>query len=244
MKRLVLALGVAALAFPALAGEVKVAVASNFTAVAEAIAAAFGAKNGNQVALSFGSSGALYAQISQGAPFEVLLSADAAKPKAAIDEGHAVEGTEFTYAMGTLVLYSPTLDLTSGLKVLNANAFSHLAIADPKTAPYGAAASFALAALGLKDKIADKLVVGENVGQALQFVESGNAELGFVAQSQVLGKDPARLWVLPKGLYQPIQQDAVLLNSGATDPAAAAFLDFLKSDEAKALISAGGYTLP
>jgi molybdate transport system substrate-binding protein len=228
----------------AVAGEVKVAVASNFTVTAERLAAAFTARTGDEAVLSFGASGALYTQIAQGAPFEVLLSADGARPRMAIENGFAVGGTRQTYAIGALVLYAPGLDLTSGFGVLKADAFAHLAVADPTTSPYGAAADFALAALGLKGPLADRLVVGENIGQTLQFIESGNAELGFVALAQVMDQDKAHVWVVPRSLYRPIAQDAVLLNPGADNAVAKAFLDFLKSDEARTIIGASGYELP
>ena len=158
MRRILIALGLLMVAEGAVAGEVKVAVASNFTVTAERLAAAFTARTGDEAVLSFGASGALYTQIAQGAPFEVLLSADGARPRMAIENGFAVGGTRQTYAIGALVLYAPGLDLTSGFGVLKADAFAHLAVADPTTSPSGAAADFALAALGLKGPLADRLV--------------------------------------------------------------------------------------
>lgn len=228
---------------PAQAGEVSVAVAANFTKPAEEIGAAFTARTGDSVVFSFGATGALYAQITQAAPFEVFLSADNKRPAQAVTEGYAVEGTVFTYAVGKVVLYSPTLDMTDGAAVLSANAFQHIAIADPQTAPYGAAALEALAKLGLTDAVAAKTVTGENISQTLQFVDSGNAELGFVALSQVIGKPQSQVWLVPTEDYSPILQDAVLLKAGGADPAAVAFMEFLQGPEAADIIRRYGYEL-
>ncbi len=228
---------------PAQAGEVSVAVAANFTKPAEEIGAAFTARTGDIVVFSFGATGALYAQITQAAPFEVFLSADNKRPAQAVTEGYAVEGTVFTYAVGKVVLYSPTLDMTDGAAVLSANAFQHIAIADPQTAPYGAAALEALAKLGLTDAVAAKTVTGENISQTLQFVDSGNAELGFVALSQVIGKPQSQVWLVPTEDYSPILQDAVLLKAGEADPAAVAFMAFLQGPEAADIIRRYGYEL-
>lgn len=226
---------------PAVAGEVKVAVAANFAAAAEELAAAFKAATGDDVIPSAGSTGALYTQISQGAPFEVFLAADNRRPRRAVDEGFAVAGTSFTYALGALVLYSPSLDMASGIGLLQSGAFAHLAIADPQTAPYGAAAISALRVLGIYDALAPKLVIGESIAQALLFVESGNAELGFVALSQVVEEPAERRWPVPPGLYRPIEQDAVLLKPGAGNPAAVAFLAFVGGEQAQAIIRSHGY---
>jgi molybdate transport system substrate-binding protein len=231
------------LAVPAQAGEVSVAVAANFTKPAEEIGAAFTATTGDTVVFSFGATGALYAQITQAAPFEVFLSADNKRPMQAVTDGFAVEGTVFTYAVGKVVLYSPTLDVTDGAAVLSANAFQHIAIADPATAPYGAAALETLARLGLTDTVAAKTVTGENISQTLQFVDSGNSELGFVALSQVIGKPASQVWVVPAADYSPILQDAVLLKAGEGDPAAAAFMAFLQGPEAADIIRKYGYDL-
>jgi molybdate transport system substrate-binding protein len=228
---------------PAQAGEVSVAVAANFTRPAEEIGAAFTASTGDTVVFSFGATGALYAQITQAAPFEVFLSADNKRPAQAVTEGYAVEGTVFTYAVGKVVLYSPTLDVTDGAAVLSANAFQHIAIADPQTAPYGAAALETLAKLGLTDAVAAKTVTGENISQTLQFVDSGNAELGFVALSQVIGKPESQVWPVPAEDYSPIRQDAVLLKAGEGDPAAVAFMAFLQGPEAADIIRKYGYDL-
>lgn len=223
------------------AETVNVAVAANFTEVAEQLAPLFKAETGHEVTYSFGATGQLYTQITQGAPFEVFLAADAVRPAQAVTEGFGVDGTVFTYAIGALALYSTSLDLTDGQAVLEAGDFDKLAIADPATAPYGRAATEAIEALGLTEAITPKLVTGENITQALQFTETGNAELGFVAASQVIGK--SGVWIVPAELYQPIRQDAVLLKTGAANPAATAFVDFLRSDAAVAVIEAAGYVV-
>jgi molybdate transport system substrate-binding protein len=231
----------AGLAGPVGAAETAVAVAANFTAPAEEIGAAFTAKTGDSIVFSFGATGALYAQITQGAPFTVFLAADNKRPTTAVSEGFGVEGTEFTYAVGKSALYSPSLDVTDGKVVLEANGFSHLALAEPTAAPYGAAAMEVLGHLGLADAVAPKIVTGENISQTLQFIDSGNAELGFVARSQVVGKPANQVWLVPAELYTPILQDAVLLKTGADDAVATAFVDFLKGEEARAIIEKYGY---
>ncbi|MFC0008691.1 molybdate ABC transporter substrate-binding protein [Devosia nitrariae] len=241
MKRVVLALLSAVSPSPAHAETVTIAVAANFTALAEDLAEMFAAQTGHEPVLSFASTGQLYAQITQGAPYEVFLAADNERPRIAIEQGLAVAGTAFTYAVGRLVLYSPTLDVSAGEVVLQ-EPFSKLAIADPAAAPYGAAAIETLEALGLYEAIKGRLVTGENISQTLQFVETGNAELGFVAASQVVGRP--HQWLVPADFHQPIRQDAVLLKAGETNPAAVAFLDFLRSGEAVALIEAAGYDVP
>nr|WP_230989541.1 molybdate ABC transporter substrate-binding protein [Devosia faecipullorum] len=226
---------------PAFAESVNVAVAANFTAVAEELAGLFEAETGHEVELSFGATGGLYTQITQAAPFSVFLAADTARPQLAISEGHGVDGTFFVYAEGRLALYGPGRDLSDGEAALKA-AFSQIAIADPQAAPYGKAAVETLTGLGLYAAIEPKVVWGENISQTLQFVETGNAELGFVAASQVLGKTDQ--WLVPGELHTPIAQGAVLLKHGETNPAALAFLDFLKSDTAVAVIEAAGYSVP
>ena len=243
MKRVLVSVVLAGLtlAAPARADSVSVAVAANFTKVAEDLAPLFTAETGHSVSYSFGATGQLYTQISQGAPFEVFLAADDERPEKAVADGLGVEGTVFTYAVGALALYSTSLDLSDGKAVLEANEFNKLAIADPKTAPYGRAATEALEAMGLSAAVTPKLVTGENISQTLQFVETGNAELGFVAASQVVGK--ANVWIVPADLYEPIRQDAVLLKAGEANPAARAYLDFLKSDKALAVIAAAGYAI-
>lgn len=223
------------------AAEISAAVAANFTKPAEELGAAFTAKTGDTVTFSFGATGALYTQITQGAPFQVFLSADNKRPAQAVTEGFGVDGSVFTYAVGKVVLYSPTLDLTDGEAVLKAGEFQHIAIADPKTAPYGAAGLEVVDKLGLTDAITPKQVTGENITQTLQFIDSANAELGFVALSQVIDKPAPQVWAAPAELYSPILQDAVLLKTGEAEPAAKAFLEFLQSDEGKAIIHKYGY---
>lgn len=239
---LLLGLGLAALmSAQALAAEVSAAVAANFTKPAEELGAAFTAKTGDTVTFSFGATGQLYTQITQAAPFEVFLSADNKRPAQAVKEGFGVEGTVFTYAVGKVVLYAPTLDVTDGEAVLKANAFQHISVADPKTAPYGAAGMETLDKLGLTEALTPKIVTGENISQALQFIDSGNAELGFVALSQVIDKPATQVWRVPAEYYSPILQDAVLTKAGEANPAAKAFLEFLQSDEGKAIIEKYGY---
>ncbi len=225
------------------AATVNAAVAANFTKVATDLAAKFKEKTGNDVQLSFGATGALYTQISQAAPFDVFLSADNKRTAQAIKDGFGVDGTDFTYAVGKVVLYSPTIDVTDGEAVLKANAFQHIAIADPKAAPYGAAGMATLDKLGLTEAVTPKIVTGESITQAQQFVDSGSAELGFVALSQVIGKPATQVWMVPQEDYTPIKQNAVLLKTGEANQAAKDFLDFLKSDDAVAVIKAAGYTL-
>jgi molybdate transport system substrate-binding protein len=228
-------------ALPASAAEVSAAVAANFTKPAEELGRAFAEKTGDTVTFSFGATGGLYTQIGQGAPFEVFLAADNKRPALAVADGLGVEGTVFTYAVGKLALYAPTLDVTDGAAVLADGDFQHLAIADPATAPYGAAAIEVIDRLGLTEALEPKTVTGENISQTLQFVESGNAELGFVALSQVAGKSAPHVWLVPAEDYAPILQDAVLLKAGEDNPAARAFLEFLQGDEARAIIESYGY---
>jgi len=245
--RLLLPFVVATLAGAALADEVQVAVAANFTAPSKLIAAGFEKETGHKAALSFGATGKFYAQIRNGAPFEVLLAADDETPARLEREGAAVPGSRFTYATGRLVLWSPRPGFVDDQgKVLRSAAFRHLAIANPKLAPYGAAAVEVLAGLKLLDALQPRFVQAENIAQAHQFVASGNAELGFVALSQVmkdgrLGEGSA--WIVPAGLHQPIRQDAVLLDKGRGKPAAEAWLNYLRGGAAKAMIKTFGYEI-
>jgi molybdate transport system substrate-binding protein len=227
---------------PAQAGTVNAAVAANFTKVAEQLGADFKTATGNDVVFSFGATGALYTQITQAAPFDVFLSADSKRTQTAIDEGFGVAGTDFTYAVGKVALYSPTIDVTDGAVPLKLNEFEHIAIADPKAAPYGAAAMAVLEEMGLTEGVTPKIVTGENITQTLQFVDSGSAELGFVALSQVIGKPATQVWLPPQDYYPPIRQNAVLLKVGENNDAARAFLDYLKGDAAVKMIEAAGYT--
>jgi molybdate transport system substrate-binding protein len=234
-------------AAPLHAAEVAAAVAANFTAPMKQIAAAFEADTGHTVVLSFGSSGKLYAQIANGGPFDVFLSADAERPAQAEAEGLAVAGSRFTYAVGTLVLWSPDpKQVDAAGAVLKSGGFRHLAIANPKTAPYGTAAVEAMRKLGVYDTVAPRLVQGDSITQTWQFVATGNAELGFVAASQLI-KDGQPLagsrWVVPTDLYAPILQDAVRLKRGADNPAAAALVDYLKGEKAAGIIRSYGYAL-
>lgn len=225
----------------AIAGTVRVAVAANFTEAAKAIAAAFAAKTGDTAELSFGSTGTLYTQISQNAPFAVFLAADDARPKKAVAEKLAVEGTVFTYAIGKIVLYSADPDRVAGAETLKAGNFDRIAIANPLTAPYGAAAVAAMRALGVYDALEPKFVRGTNIAQTFQFVQTGNAELGFVALAQVAGNESGSLFEVPADLYPPIRQDAVLLENGRDSKTAKAFVAFLKGPEAAAIIRRFGY---
>ena len=241
--RLVLAaLAVAAVASPAIAADPQVAVAANFTEPAKEIAAAFKAQTGHGVVLVFGSSGQFFTQITQGAPFEVFLSADGERPRKAEQEGLAVPGTRFTYAIGRLVLYSKTPGLVDDRgAVLASGRFEKLAIADPVAAPYGAAAIQALKALRLYDRLKPKIVQGASIAQAYQYVATGAAEVGFVALSQVVNERGGSRWLVPQADHAPIDQQAVLLFAGAKDPTARAFLTFLKSPAAIAIIRRYGY---
>ncbi|WP_415753970.1 molybdate ABC transporter substrate-binding protein [Pseudomonas leptonychotis] len=228
-----------------LAEQVQVAVAANFTAPLQAIAAEFEKDTGHTVVASFGATGQLYAQIQHGAPFEVLLSADASTPAKLESEGLGVKGSRFTYAVGNLVLWSATPGYLDGSDaVLKANQYRHLALANPKAAPYGLAASEVLEKLGLSEAVQGKLVEGQSISQTYQFIATGNAELGFVALSQVY-KDGqlngGSAWRVPAELHTPIKQDGLLLKKGVHNPAAAAFIEYLKGAKATAIIRSYGY---
>ena len=245
LTALVAALGalLALLAAPAQAGVTHVAVAANFTEPAREIAALFKQKTGHEAVLSFGASGAFFTQITHGAPFEVFLSADTERPKAAVDRGFAVPDSLFTYAIGKLVLWSRVVDVTDGEAALKAGKFLKLSIANPVAAPYGTAAVEAMKALGVYDALQAKIVQGNSIAQAFQFVDTRNAEVGFVALSQLHGVTAGTRWEVPPDLYSPIRQDAVLLKTGADSEASKAFLDFLKGPEAQAIIARFGYAL-
>ncbi|WP_182085571.1 molybdate ABC transporter substrate-binding protein [Aureimonas sp. ME7] len=223
------------------AASTQVAVAANFTDAAKDIAKAFQEKTGDEAVLSFSATGQFYTQITQGAPFEVFLAADDDRPTRAVKEGFGVEGTVFTYAIGQLVLFSQNADTVKGEETLKANAFAKLAIANPESAPYGAAAIETLKALKLYDAIQPKIVQGTSIAQAYQFVQTGNAELGFVALGQVVNEKGGSRWDVPQDLYTPIRQDAVLLKTGEGNAAAKAFVDFLKTPEALEIIRRYGY---
>ena len=243
----ILGLALAALPAPAsaLAAETQVAVAANFTAPAKEIAAAFKAATGDTAVLSFGSSGQFYAQIAHGAPYQVFLSADAERPLAAERAGLAVAGARFTYAVGRLALYSRTPGLVdSAGAVLRSGRFRKLAIADPATAPYGVAAVQTLKTLGVYPAVRGKIVTGSSIAQAFQFVDTGAADLGLVAYSQVIEMAGGSRWLVPDPDHAPIEQQAVLLQPGRNDPAARAFLRFLKGPRATAIIRKYGYEAP
>lgn len=226
---------------PALAGSTHVAVAANFADAAKEIAVTFKAKTGHEAVLSFGSSGQLLAQIQQGAPFKVFLSADEERPKALVAEGLALSDTRFTYAIGKLVLWSKNPIFVKDEATLQAQAFAKIAIANPAAAPYGVAALDVLKSLKLNDALKSKIVMGNSIAQTYQFIDTGNAELGFVALSQLVGQTGGSRWLVPQALYSEIRQDAVLLKSGAGDEVAKAFLAFLKSSGARAIIEKLGY---
>jgi len=227
------------------ADEVQVAVAANFTAPMQKIAADFEKDTGHKAKLAFGSTGKFYAQIKNGAPFQVFLAADDETPARLDKEGMTVPGSRFTYAIGTLVLWSAKPDLVDAKgMVLNKGTFEHIAIANPKLAPYGTAAMETLRQMGLADTLAPKIVQGENIAQTYQFTASGNADLGFVALSQVM-KDGSigsgSGWVVPANMHAPIRQDAVILATGKGNAAAAALMKYLKSAKAVAVIKSFGY---
>nr|WP_232256323.1 MULTISPECIES: molybdate ABC transporter substrate-binding protein [Burkholderiaceae] len=231
----------------AFAGEVQVAVAANFTAPVQVIAADFEKDTGNKVVASYGATGQFYAQIKNGAPFEVFLSADDTTPAKLESEGMTVPGSRFTYAIGALALWSAKDGyVDANGDVLKKNEFRHLAIANPKTAPYGLAATQALDKLGLAQAVAPKIVEGQNISQTQQFIATGNAELGFVALSQIYknGKiTSGSAWMVPESLHEPIKQDAVILTKGKDNAAAKAFVEYLKGPKAAAVIKSFGYTL-
>jgi molybdate transport system substrate-binding protein len=230
------------------AAQVRVAVASNFAQPMQRIAEAFTAATGHVVQVSTGSTGKLHAQVKNGAPFEVLIAADESAPGKLIAEGHAVAGSNVTYALGRLVLWSARPGFVDDQgAVLASDQVKHVAIASPKVAPYGAAAMQVIRARGLADALARKLVTGESVGQAHQFVATGNADVGFVAWSQVAlpGRPVAgSYWLVPASLVGEIRQDAVLLDAGRSNPAAKALLSFLAGDAARQVIRDFGYVAP
>ena len=232
----------AACAGPTEAAETRVAVAANFAEPAREIAARFEAATGHKAVLSFGSSGQFFAQIANGAPFDIFLSADAERPIKAEADGLSVRGSRFTYATGRLVLWSRAPGLVDGGgAILARGGFAKLAIADPKTAPYGLAAVETLRRLGLSERLSPRLVTGTSITQAYQFTDTGAAELGFVALSQVVGHNRGSRWIVPASHHSPIDQQAVLLKRGADNAAARAFMVFLKGPEARTIIRRYGY---
>ncbi|WP_426199435.1 molybdate ABC transporter substrate-binding protein [Pseudomonas sp. DC3200b2] len=229
------------------ADDVQVAVAANFTAPLQAIATAFEQDTGHHVIASPGATGQLYAQINNGAPYQVFLSADASTPARLESDGKVVEHSRFTYAIGKLALWSARPGYVDAQgKVLAQGNYRHLALANPKTAPYGLAATEVLEHMRLTEATASKRVEGQNITQAFQFVQTGNAELGFVALSQVSrdGKlTGGSAWIVPDTLYSPIRQDAVVLDPGAGQVAVEAFMNYLRGPTAAAIIRSYGYAL-
>ncbi len=247
IRKTLLLLLILALCSPVVRAEqLTIAVASNFNGAMDALVSDFESSSEHKVNVSYGSSGRLYAQIVNGAPFQLFFSADQEKPEALEQAGHTVTGTRFTYATGALVLWSadPDFDLAEEKSLLNQQ-INPLAIANPRLAPYGAAAMQVLQALGLEHEYSNKLVMGENINQAFQFINTGNARAGFVALSQVSENgiiQEGTGWIIPGELYDPIRQDAVLLKRGSGNPAALEFLEFMESDKAKAMIKSYGYS--
>lgn len=245
--RLFTALSVLLFSLSSHAAEVSVAVAANFTAPMKSIAAEFEKDTGHKAALAFGSSGKFYAQIKNGAPFQVFLSADDEKPGKLEQENLTQRGSRFTYAIGTLVLWSAQPGAVDAAgEVLRKGQFQKLALANPKLAPYGQAAIEVMTGMGVRDTLAAKFVQGENIAQTWQFISTGNAELGFIALSQVMkdGKVASgSAWIVPARLHTPIRQDAVILSAGQGNAAAEALMKYLKSDKAKAIIKSFGYEI-
>jgi len=229
------------------AETVTVAVASNFSATMRAIASEFEHDTGHKLQLAFSSSGKLYAQIIHGAPFQVFLSADTIKTKQLEKDGLIVPGSRFIYAIGSLVLWSANHQyIKNGSEILKKGTFKHLALANPKLAPYGLAAKQTMDNLNLLMQLEGKLVQGENIAQAYQFVASANADIGFVAASQVMKEGKivkGSGWIVPAALYQAINQEAVLLKAGKQNLAAIALVNYLQSEKSKAIIKAYGYHL-
>ncbi|MFY8177925.1 MAG: molybdate ABC transporter substrate-binding protein [Limnohabitans sp.] len=246
-SRLMLALASVHLLALAHAGEVTVAVAANFTAPMQKIAQAFEQDTGHKALLAFGSTGKFYAQIKNGAPFAVLLAADDETPERLEKEGLTVAGSRFTYATGRLALWSKTPNLVDDKgEVLRSYRFEKLAIADPKLAPYGAAAMEVIHKLGVQPKVTPKLVQGESIGQTYQFISTENAQLGFVALSQIFFDGriaQGSAWVVPQSMHTSLKQDAVLLSHGKDNTAAHALLKYLQADKAKTIIRQYGYAL-
>jgi len=246
VKTVAFALGISCAAItyslPAKAETALVAVAANFTAAAKDMAVQFEQKTGHKVTLSFGSTGKIYSRIEKGAPYDVFLAADQKRPIKAEKEGLAVSGSRITYALGKLVLWGPLPGLDKyGAEILKAGKFSKLSITNPKTAPYGAAAVAHMKKLGVYDAIESKLVEGASLTQTLQFITTGNAQMGYLAKSQTLKLKDGSTWEIPASDYPELQQDAVLLKHGADNPAAKEFLKYLSSDSAKSILETYGY---
>ena len=223
------------------AANTNVAVAANFTEPAKEITQLFESKTGHKAILSFGATGQFYTQITQAAPFQVFLSADQSTPTKLVDDGLALRDTLFTYAIGKLVLFSADANLVKGEQTLRDGQFNKIAIANPTTAPYGAAGVEVMKALGVYQMLTSKVVQGSNIAQTFQFVDTGNAEVGFVALSQVIERQSGSRWIVAQNLYTPIKQDAVVLKTEADNEAARAFVAFLKGPEALKVIEKFGY---
>ena len=221
------------------AGEVKIAVAANFTAAMKEIAANFEQSSRHSTVISYGSTGKLYTQIRHGAPFEVFLSADQKRPTQL--EIDSLASDRFTYAIGQLVLWSNNRQLQPSEALLRQAAFNKLALANPKTAPYGSAAVTVLKRLKLDKALRNKWVMGDSIAQTYQFVATSNADIGFIAMAQIALNDSGKYWQIPVDLYEPIRQDAVLLSKGQNNPAAVAFMDYLKGPAAQMIIERFGY---
>ena len=247
LRSIALVAALAGGASPSFSAEVSVAVAANFTAPMQKIAQLFEQDTGHKAVLAFGSTGNFYAQIKNGAPFQILLSADDTTPARIEKEGLGVANSRFTYATGKLVLWSKQPGLVDNKgDILRGGKFDRIALANPKLAPYGAAALEALTQLGVLQSLQPKFVQGENISQTYQFVATENAQLGFVALSQVFADGRLKegsAWIVPSSMHQPIQQDALLLNSGKDNPAATALLGYLRSEKIKTLIRSFGYDL-
>tara|TARA_R110000824_G_scaffold315042_1_gene501996 strand:- start:19170 stop:19925 length:756 start_codon:yes stop_codon:yes gene_type:complete len=229
------------------AESITIAVASNFMAVMDEVVGVFEAQTGHEVQVAYGSSGRIYAQIKNGAPFDVFFSADQEKAAALEAEGQAVSGSSFTYARGALVLWSKQsgLQLEQG-EILQQGNYNKLALANPRLAPYGSAAVEVLESLGLQESTRQNWVLGENINQAYQFVETGNADLGFVALSQLIAAgmlESGSSWLIPETLYTSIRQDAVLLKRAAGKDSALAFLDYIQGEQARSIIKQYGYAV-
>lgn len=232
------------------AEQITVAVATNFTKTIEEIGEQFSQDTGHRVKFSFGPTGKLFAQIKNGAPFDLFFAANESAPQQAVQQNLAVKDSYYVYAQGVLVLYSPSLAVEeNAMQVLKDGNFRHLAIANPKTAPYGAAAAAFLQKSALMQQLEDKLVMGESIGNTFQYLATQNAQLGFVAKSQVVDpSSPAtqngQFWVVPQKDYPPINQAAVITKRGENNPAAQAFMQYIKSPKAIGIIQRYGYQLP
>lgn len=237
---------VISLAIPARADQVTSAVAANFLPAFRSIAIEFERATGHQVQAIPGSSGRFYGQIRNGAPFDVFFSADQERPQRLEDEGFAVRGSRFTYAIGRLVLWSPDSELVTGETTLRSGRFKYVAMANPQLAPYGAAAQQVMIKLGLWNRLQPRIVRGESLGQTMGFITSGNAQMGFVALSQVVNppmNPGGSRWEIPFDLYDPIDQDAVLLAKGRSNVAARALLEYVRGPDARRIIERFGYGL-